>query len=155
LLPSYVTIDILMMFQPSQILMTAVEPKKNSTISYPVQTIERAERAIRCSPFQLKLLAMMQATRVELKAIADDAGVKNGYTRSPLTEIIAENHLLWLIQVGLLRREVDGQGITDSFRLTPLGRQLVEKWQPAGSLPPATGCDRVKNALNRWLTLPV
>ncbi len=155
MLLSYVTIDILMMLQPSQILMTAVESKQNQTISYPVQTIERAERAIRCSPFELKLLATMQTTRVELKAIADDAGVKNGYTRSPISEIIAENHLLWLIQVGLLRREVDGQGITDSFRLTPLGRQLVEKWQQAGSLPAATGCDRVKNAVNRWLTLPV
>lgn len=135
--------------------MTAVEPKKNSTISYPVHTLERAERAVICSPFQLKLLATMQITRVELKAIADQVGVKNGYTKSPVSEIMAENYLLWLIQVGVLRREVDGQGITDSFRLTPLGRQLVEKWQQAGSLPPATGCDRLKNALNRWLTLPV
>lgn len=135
--------------------MTAVEPKKNSTISYPVQTMERAERAIRCSPFQLKLLATMQTTRVDLKAIADQVGVKNGYTKSPISEIMAENYLLWLIQVGVLRREVDGQGITDSFRLTPLGRQLMEKWQQAGSLPPATRCDHLKNALNRWLTLPV
>ena len=98
----------------------------------------------------------MQATRVDLKAIADEVGVQNGYTRSPLDELIAENNLLWLIQVGLLRREVDGQGITDSFRLTPLGRQLVEKWQLAGgSLPDPTACDRVKNGLNRWLRLPI
>lgn len=144
-----------MTFKPWEIEMTAVESKQNQTICYPVQTIERAERAIRCSPFQLKLLATMQTTRVELKAIADEVGVKNGYTQSPISEIIAENHLLWLIQVGLLRREVDGQGITDSFRLTPLGRQLVEKWQQAGTLPPVTGCDRVKNTVNRWLTLPV
>jgi hypothetical protein len=57
--------------------------------------------------------------------------------------------------VGVLRREVDGQGITDSFRLTPLGRQLVEKWQPQGDiLPPPTLLDRLYNALSRWLRLP-
>lgn len=136
--------------------MTAVEPNKTSAIEYPIQTIQRAERAISCSPFELKLFSTMQATRVELKAIADRVGVQNEYTRSPISEPIVENRLMWLIQVGLLRREVDGQGITDSFRLTPLGRQLVEKWQQAGgSLPSPSGCDRVKNALNRWLKLPI
>lgn len=136
--------------------MTAVEPKKTPRIQYPDRTTERAERAIGCSPFQLKLFATMQATRVELKAIADRPGVQNGYTRSAISEPIAENTLIWLIEVGLLRREVDGQGITDSFRLTPLGRQLVEKWQQAGgTLPTPSGCDRVKNALNRWLRLPI
>lgn len=136
--------------------MTAVKPQKPPGIEYPFETIKRAERAIGCSPFQLKLFSTMQATRVELKAIAHQVGVQNGYTRSPLDELIAENGLIWLIQVGLLRREVDGQGITDSFRLTPLGRQLVEKWQlSGGTLPDPTGCDRVKNALNRWLRLPV
>lgn len=136
--------------------MTAVEPRKIPAIQYPDRTMQRAERAIGCSPFQLKLFATMQVTRVELKSIAERAGIENGYTRSPVSELIAENSLIWLIQVGLLRREVDGQGITDSFRLTPLGRQLVEKWQQAGeTVPSPTGCDRVKNALNRWLRLPV
>ncbi|WP_370497282.1 Npun_F0494 family protein [Trichodesmium erythraeum] len=40
----------------------------------------------------------------------------------------SENYLLWLIQVGVLRKEVDRQGITDSFRLTPMGHQLVKKY---------------------------
>jgi hypothetical protein len=54
-----------------------------------------------------------------------------------------------------LRREVDGQGITDSFRLTPLGRQLVEKWENQGGLlPPPTLLERLYNALSRWLRLP-
>jgi hypothetical protein len=37
-----------------------------------------------------------------------------------------ENDLRWLICVGVLRREVDGQGLTSRFRLTPLGRQLLD-----------------------------
>jgi len=82
--------------------------------------------------------------------IAYDVG-RNGYTKRPLSELAAENALLWLIQVGVLRREVDGQGITDSFRLTPLGRQLVEKYQDF----PAYLMDRLLyNALNRWFRLP-
>ena len=31
-----------------------------------------------------------------------------------------------LIKIGVLRREVDGQGLTSKIRLTPLGRQMLE-----------------------------
>jgi hypothetical protein len=60
---------------------------------------------------------------------------------------------LWLIQVGVLRREVDGQGITDSFRLTPLGRQLMEKYQKL-SLGTPSWLDYFYNALERWFRVP-
>jgi hypothetical protein len=60
------------------------------------------------------------------------SGVSLRYTLKLLSERSAERSLLWLIQVGLLRREVDGQGLTNSFRLTPLGRLLVEQWQQQG-----------------------
>ena len=38
-----------------------------------------------------------------------------------------EKTFLWLIKVGILRREVDGQGLTSKIRLTPLGRKLLEE----------------------------
>lgn len=91
---------------------------------------------------------------VPLRTITASTGVSNAYTRRPLSDLTAENELLWLIQVGLLRREVDGQGLTDSFRLTPLGRQLVTRWE-AGSFPERPSLsDRLLNALTRWLRLP-
>lgn len=121
-------------------------------IFYPSRTVQRAERSLKCSPFQLSLFEKMRATSVGAGAIAGDLGVKQNYTKRPLSELAAENALLWLIQVGVLRREVDGQGITDSFRLTPLGRQIVEQYQ--GSLPNPSGSDRFYNALNRWFRLP-
>ncbi len=34
---------------------------------------------------------------------------------------------LRLINIGVLRREVDGQGLTSKVRLTPLGRQILEE----------------------------
>ncbi|MFE4108179.1 Npun_F0494 family protein [Almyronema epifaneia] len=126
-----------------------------SAIEYPLATLERANRAVQCSPFRLKLLADMRSQSVSIKAIADDRGISNGYTLRPLAELIAEDELLWLIQVGLLRREVDGQGLTDSFRLTPLGRQLVERWAATGFPDRRPSLrDQLYNALNRWLRLP-
>ena len=103
----------------------------------------------------MKLLAAMRSNSVSLRAISDDRGMLNGYTRQPLSDIAADNHLGWLMTVGIVRREVDGQGLTDSFRLTPIGRQLVEQWESAGR-PDSTGSlvDYVLNTKNRWLRLP-
>jgi hypothetical protein len=124
-------------------------------IQYSSRTIKRAERAVRCAPFQLALFNTMRWQSVDLKAIAGKIGWGNGYTCRPVLELAAEAELLWLIQVGLLRREVDGQGLTDSFRLTPLGHQLVEKWQSLGkSLPAPSFGDRLYNSLSRWVRIP-
>ncbi|NEO26402.1 MAG: hypothetical protein F6K03_05750 [Kamptonema sp. SIO4C4] len=128
----------------------------SSSIQYAPKTVKRAERALSCSPFCLILFIVMRSQSVPLSAIAGQRGIQNGYSRQPLAEMAAENALLWLIQVGLLRREVDGQGITDSFRLTPLGREIVKKWEKQpGSIPRPSLWDRLKNALNRWLRLPL
>ncbi|MEQ9236904.1 Npun_F0494 family protein [Coleofasciculus sp. E2-BRE-01] len=136
--------------------MTSLASEKTQSFHYPERTIKRAELALRCLPFQLTLYKVMRLTSVSLLAIATQKGIEQGYTKSPLSELAAERDLLWLIQVGVLRREVDGQGITDSFRLTPLGRQLVKKWASRGeSLPPPSLWDRIAHAWNRWLRLPI
>lgn len=118
------------------------------------RTTERAERALLCSPFQLPLFETMRTAGIPLNAIALSSGIQHNYTKRPLSELAAENALLWLIQVGILRREVDGQGITDSFRLTPLGRQLVEQYQASGWRTPNYR-DRALNAWSRWYRLPI
>jgi hypothetical protein len=136
-------------------MTTSLQPLDSQSIQYPVSTVKRAERAIRCLPFQLPLWVAMRSQSVPLSAIAGQAGVENHYTKRPMSELAVENGLMWLIQVGILRREVDGQGITDSFRLTPLGRQLVEKWEAQGGiLPPPSLLDRLYNAVSRWFRLP-
>ncbi|MBF2021121.1 MAG: hypothetical protein IGR93_13685 [Hydrococcus sp. C42_A2020_068] len=129
--------------------------KEIQSISYTNPTFKRAERALCCSPFKLALFVAMQNQSVPLSAIALPSGVRRGYTQKPLSERRAERDLMWLIDVGLLRREVDGQGITDSFRLTPLGRQLTDKWQKQGGiLPQPSWIDRLIDTFNRWLRLP-
>jgi hypothetical protein len=135
--------------------MTSIEPLNTQSIQYPASTLKRAERAMRCLPFQLPLFAAMRSKSVPLQAIAGREGVEHHYTKRPISELAVENGLMWLIQVGILRREVDGQGITDSFRLAPLGGQLVEKWEnQGGTLPPPSLLDRLYNAVTRWLRLP-
>ena len=37
-----------------------------------------------------------------------------------------ENEFIKLIKIGVLRREVDGQGLTSKVRITPIGRQVLE-----------------------------
>tara|TARA_B100000700_G_scaffold112557_1_gene126565 strand:+ start:1129 stop:1503 length:375 start_codon:yes stop_codon:yes gene_type:complete len=45
------------------------------------------------------------------------------FINSPL---LIENQFLKLIRIGVLRREVDGQGLTSKVRITPIGRQVLE-----------------------------
>ena len=130
------------------IAMTNITPK---TTQYPENTVKRAARALACSPFKLKLFVAMRNQSIPLPTIADERGIENNYTQKAIAESQAESDLVWLINVGLLRREVDGQGLTDSFRLTPLGRQIITQWEDRGEIPSASFGDRFYNWSSRWL----
>ncbi len=119
-------------------------------IAYDAATIDRADRTFRCSPFHLKLLLDMRYSGVSITKISGSSGVELGYTKRKMSELIAENDMVWLIQVGMLRREVDGQGLTDSFRLTPLGWQIANKWD-GKTVPKPRKRDRLQNFISRWL----
>ncbi|MEC4985647.1 MAG: hypothetical protein SAJ37_20970 [Oscillatoria sp. PMC 1068.18] len=136
--------------------MTYSPSKTVESMQYSDRAIVRGERALSCSPFKLSLFETMGRESIPLLQIIGDNGYQQGYTKRSLSELATENNLLWLINVGLLRREVDGQGITDSFRLTPLGRKLVNKWQnQGGAFPQPSWLDRLYNWLNRRLRLPI
>ncbi len=124
--------------------------------TYEPTTIKRAKRALSCSPFCLALFRDMRNQSVPIQKIAGETGINLNYATKSYSEARTEDKLVWLINVGLLRREVDGQGLTDSFRLTPLGRKIVSEWeQKQNQIPPASLTDRLLNWLNRWLKLPV
>jgi len=110
-------------------MKTIVLSQQSPKIDYPLKTLRRAELALKDSPFCLPLFIAMRMGSVPLPLMANQSGVLEDYTEKFLSERRVETELTWLIQVGLLRREVDGQGITDSFRLTPLGKYLVEQWE--------------------------
>jgi hypothetical protein len=133
--------------------MTKVDSQNPKTFFYTRKTLKRAERSLVCSPFNIGLWETMRHQSVPLGAIALENGVKHGYTQRSLSELACDNALGWLIQVGVLRREVDGQGITDGFRLTPLGRQLLEQYQ-GKNWPTPSWRDRLYNAMIYWFRLP-
>lgn len=133
--------------------MPGVDSQTQKSFTYSDSTHKRASLALRCSPFNLSLFQQMLAGRIAMSEIAGSNGIENNYTKRPLSELAADNALVWLIEVGLLRREVDGQGITDSFRLTPLGRQMVESSLYEAWKTPTFG-DRLKNVFTRIFRLP-
>lgn len=138
---------------PSQTHALSVESPR--PMQYSGRVMRRAQRAVESSPFYLKLLGEMRSASVSVPTIAEDSGMLKGYTRRPLSDLSTERELVWLADVGLLRREVDGQGLTDSFRLTPLGRQIVEQWRVQGYPDNRAGLvDYIKNGLIRRLRIP-
>lgn len=132
--------------------MATVESDHAIALRYPRRSLKRAERAFRCSSFRLDLLGDMRSQSISIRQVCGPAGVKSRYSRRNLAELQAENEMMWLIAVGILRREVDGQGLTDSFRLTPMGRQVFESLSPLspGQYRPALG-DHLYNAWCRWV----
>lgn len=136
--------------------MNSVKQKATNSLPYTQKTIERAERSLRVSPFRILLFTTMRSRSVDFQEITGVNGTKNQFTQRQLSELIADNSLLWLIQVGVLRREVDGQGITNSFRLTPLGHEIIGKLSAqSNEIPPASWRDRIYQFFTRWLRLPL
>tara|TARA_Y100001968_G_C19289924_1_gene683676 strand:- start:538 stop:912 length:375 start_codon:yes stop_codon:yes gene_type:complete len=91
-------------------------------------SIERASKAMKCLAFNYTFYKSAQITGLsaekvfELKEKFSSKG--RPWFRNP-DEV--ENDFCWLIVIGVLRREVDGQGLTSRVKLTPLGRQIIEK----------------------------
>ena len=87
----------------------------------------RAKQGIRSFPFNLFLFNSL------LKGSLSDQNVflnKSKYLNDEFmfidSSLYIENEFLKLIKIGVLRREVDGQGLTSKVRITPIGRQVLE-----------------------------
>ena len=110
------------------------------------RSLQRARQAMRCLPFEREFYAVLEQgalSSTELTARHDWAEL----CRSHLNRSRTENCLIWLIQLGVLRREVDGQGLTERVRLTPMGRDLLELWP--GAIPAAPLHQRLQHWLRR------
>ena len=90
--------------------------------------IKRANKAIRCLPFNYYfykdaleegLTAEIVFIRKAQYQVKESRWFKSSYS--------VEATFRWLITIGILRREVDGQGLTSRVRLTPLGRKILEQ----------------------------
>jgi hypothetical protein len=110
------------------------------------RSLQRARQAMRCLPFAREFYVVLEQgalSSTELTARHDWAEL----CRSRLNRSRTEDCLIWLIQLGVLRREVDGQGLTERVRLTPMGRDLLDLWP--GAIPAAPLHQRVQHWLRR------
>nr|ABD96341.1 unknown [uncultured marine type-A Synechococcus GOM 3O12] len=125
----------------------------DSAIEHPTELLDhrskaRALRSMCCLPFGETLYRELQQRGLDAETIWHD---RPRFGRGPLWPRDGEqleDHLRWLITVGVLRREVDGQGLTSRFRLTPLGRDLLDG-NPAALQQPAGWNNRLRQALRR------
>ncbi len=87
----------------------------------------RAKKGIRNCPFNLFLFQSLQKGSLSAQNVFEK---KSKYLNQEFMFInsssFIENEFLKLIRIGVLRREVDGQGLTSKVRITPIGRQVLE-----------------------------
>ena len=87
----------------------------------------RAKKGIRNCPFNLLLFKRLQEGSLSAQNVFEE---KSKYLNQEFMFInsssFIENEFLKLIKIGVLRREVDGQGLTSKVRITPIGRQVLE-----------------------------
>ena len=87
----------------------------------------RAKKGIRNCPFNLFLFQSLQKESLSAQDIIEN---KSKYLSQEFmfinSSLFIENEFLKLIKIGVLRREVDGQGLTSKVRITPTGRKVLE-----------------------------
>ena len=103
---------------------------------------------MRCFPFTTRLYRDLQQEGLDAATIWRSQEPYNKGGGWPRHVEGLEDDLRWLITVGVLRREVDGQGLTSRFRLTPLGRDLLEDEPDALSRSPGWS-DQLRQLLRR------
>ena len=120
-----------------------MEPDTNSPEG---RSLSRAASALRCLPFRRAFYALLQGEAISSEALCRHPE-QVSFCFLPLGPQQVEDHFIWLIRLGVLRREVDGQGLTDRVRLTPMGRQLLAVF-PA-EIPRAGLAERIHQSLRR------
>ena len=116
----------------------------------PIETdaraLERAVRSLPCLPFRRAFYLHLRDGSLSSSELAGRVDGTVFLFRHASAEQL-EDAFIWLIRLGVLRREVDGQGLTERVRLTPLGRQVLERWP--GEIPRAGAWSRVRCWLQR------
>lgn len=110
------------------------------------RAMARASQAMRCLPFRRAFYERLDAQAMGSEAfcrLPDAADLCWGR----LSADQVETHVIWLIRLGVLRREVDGQGLTERVRLTPMGRELLAGW--SGEIPRPSLMERIHHRLRR------
>ncbi len=110
------------------------------------RALTRAALAVRSLPFRRAFYVEVSDRALSSTALCRRSDLHR-LCRRDITADRAEADWIWLIQLGVLRREVDGQGLTERVRLTPMGRTLLAQWP--GEIPEASPLERIQHGLRR------
>ena len=87
----------------------------------------RAQRGMKNCPFNLFLFqSLLKGSLSAENVFLNKSKYLNQEFMFISSSLFIENEFLRLIKIGVLRREVDGQGLTSKVRITPIGRQVLE-----------------------------
>jgi hypothetical protein len=110
------------------------------------RALSRAARSLRCLPFRRRFYEEIDARAMSASELCLRPDCSQ-LVFAPFGPERAEAHFRWLIRLGVLRREVDGQGLTERVRLTPMGRCLLGAWP--GEVPRAGLRERIRENFQR------
>ena len=87
---------------------------------------KRAKEGIRSCPFNLFFFqSLLEGSLSAQNVFLNKSKYLNQAFMFINSSLFIENEFLRLIKIGVLRREVDGQGLTSKVRITPIGRQVL------------------------------
>ena len=87
----------------------------------------RAKKGIKNSPFNFFLFqSLFESSLSAQNVFLNKSKFLNQEFIFIKSSVFIENEFLKLIKIGVLRREVDGQGLTSKVRITPIGRKVLE-----------------------------
>ena len=109
---------------------------------------KRAERAVCSLPYRRTFYGLVSDQAISSAGFCQRTDLDRLFRGRVAAPDSVENDWIWLIRLGVLRREVDGQGLTERVRLTPMGRQLLATW--TGEIPTATPLQRLQHWVSRY-----
>ena len=122
--------------------------QSNPNFTVDQHSLARAAEAMRCLPFKRSFYENAATDPLSSPAVC----AQRSWCKADLNADATENIFCWLIKLGVLRREVDGQGLTHRVRLTPMGKQVLLMWP--GEIPSATKLRRLRHWLRRHWPRP-
>lgn len=111
-------------------------------------SFQRATNSVKCLPFRKRFFEEVQEKGMNKHELC----TREDWERlvfAPFGEARAEKHFEWMVRIGILRREVDGQGLTDRIKLTPFGSKVIEQWK--GEIPRASIRERIRENFLRHM----
>ena len=106
-----------------------LSPLPNQKDSFNRRSISRAMRSIRCLPFNMTFYSDSRERGMNASFVFANRRVYGiPGERWYKSANALEGEFRWMIKIGIMRREVDGQGLTSQIRITPLGRDVIDRY---------------------------